>query len=87
MADEDKINTEGRQQNAAQPLNAADDKGGPERYPPVRQDDGVEVGESRSFDPNVEAPTPRQGAGDGSAPPAKQEGNLGPEGDPVEGKR
>jgi hypothetical protein len=91
-ADEDKIQTAGRDANAAQPLNAADDNAGPERYPSVRQDDAVErtgradavTGETRSFDPN---PTPRQGAGDGSGPNAKQDGQLGAGGDPAEGKR
>ena len=42
MADEHKIQTDGRKDNAAQPLNAAEKKGGPERYPTVRQDDAVE---------------------------------------------
>jgi hypothetical protein len=84
MADPEKINTDGREKNAAQPLNEADDKGGPERYPPVSKDDSVQAGEGRSFDPGA---TPRQGAGDGSAPASRQEGNLGPEGDPAEGKR
>ena len=63
MADQDKLNTDGRKANAAQPLNEAGDKGGAERYPPVRQDDSVQPGEGRSFQP-----APRQGAGDGSAP-------------------
>lgn len=87
MADQDKLNTEGREANAAKPLNTAADKGGPERYPPVAKDDSVQPGESRSFDPNVDAPTPRQGAGDGSAPSSTQQGRTGPEGDPAEGKR
>jgi hypothetical protein len=87
MADQDKINTEGRDKNAAQPLNAADDNAGPERYPQVAKDDSVQAGENRSFDPRVDAPTPRQGAGDGATPPSTQEGRTGPEGDPAEGKR
>jgi len=38
--------------------------GGPERYPPVRQDDSVEPpaetsGEPRTFDPSADAPTPQ----------------------------
>jgi|GEM_PF-1093355 hypothetical protein len=85
VADEDKIQTGGRQENAAQPLNAAKDHGGPERYPSVDQSDAVQ-GESRSFDPSADAPTPRQGAGDGS-PGASDEGRLGPGGDPAEGRR
>jgi hypothetical protein len=90
----DKIQTGGREANAAQPLNAAEDHGGPERYPAVDQSDAVErtgraegaAGEHRSFDPSADAPTPRQGAGDGSAP-ARSDGYLGSGGDPVEGKR
>lgn len=46
MADEhegeDRIQSPGRRENAAQPLNAPKDDGGPERYPSVRQDDAVE---------------------------------------------
>lgn len=86
MADPNKINTEGREKNAAQPLNEASDKGGPERYPPVAKDDSVQASEGRSFDPKADA-TPRQGAGDGSAPASTQDGRTGPEGDPAEGKR
>lgn len=91
VANEDRIQTAGRKENDAQPLNAADDEGGPERYPSVRQDDAVERtgrtgqvagGESRSFEPR-----PRQGAGDTSPEAAKQEGFAGPQGDPTEGKR
>jgi hypothetical protein len=47
----------------------------PEPYPSVRQDDSVEAGEGRSFDPAK------------TAPPSTQEGRIGPEGDPAEGKR
>jgi hypothetical protein len=86
-ANEDKIQTGGREANAAQPLNAADDNGGPERYPAVRQDDSVErTGEDRSFEPPAN-PQPRQGAGDATVPPAANEGRLGPGADPAEGKR
>jgi hypothetical protein len=78
-ASKDKIQSGGRSTNAAQPLNAADDHGGAERYPDP---------ERRSFDPAADAPAPRQGAGDPSAeaeasPPGR---HMGPEGDPVEGK-
>jgi hypothetical protein len=67
VATEDKIQTEGRQENGAKPLNASNDDGGPERYPSVRQDDAVErtgrieevTGERRSFDPPVDAPDPK----------------------------
>lgn len=94
-ANEDKIQSAGRKANDAEPLNAADDNAGPERYPSVRQDDAVErtgrveevTGESRSFDPRADAPTPRQGAGDTAPETAKQDGFSGSEGDPVEGKR
>lgn len=85
MAGDDKINTEGRRENAAQPLNASENKGGPERYPSVRQDDAVE-GESRSFE-STGNPEPRQGAGDTTVPPSANEGRLGPGADPAEGKR
>lgn len=84
MAGDDNIQSEGRRENAAQPLNAADDKGGPERYPAVRQDDAVD-GEDRSF--AAENPEPRQGAGDSSVPHSANEGRMGPGADPAEGKR
>ena len=90
MADKDNIQSEGRDENGAQPLNASDNQRGPERYPSVRQDDAVEGGdpnEPRSFDPSADAPTPRQGAGDGGAPRSVNEGRIGPGGDPAEGKR
>ena len=83
MADEKNIQSEGRDQNGAQPLNASDNKGGPERYPSAGKDDSVE---SRSFDPAGKNPEPRQGAGDG-APASANEGRIGPGGDPAEGKR
>jgi hypothetical protein len=83
--DNDKIQTEGREANAAQPLNEADGNAGAERYPPVRSDDAVDAAEERSFDRGN--PEPRQGAGDGSAPASANDGRLGPGGDPVEGKR
>jgi len=87
MADQDKLNTQGREANAAQPVDAAPDNRGAERYPPVRQDDAVEPpSERRSFDPATRRPAPRQGTGD-SSPAAAQEGYIGPGGDPAEGKR
>ena len=85
-ASEDKIQSGGRQENAAQPLNAARDHGGAERYPTVDQSDAVQAGEPRSFDAAADAPTPRQGAGD-TSPEATQQGRLGPEADPAEGRR
>jgi hypothetical protein len=95
VANEDRIQTAGRDRNAARPLNAADNDSGAERYPAVRQDDAVErtgrteqvTGEGRSFEPGADAPTPRQGAGDTSPEVAKQQAFKGPEGDPAEGKR
>src|SRR5205085_3867881 len=72
LPNEDKIQTEGRESNAAQPLNEADNTAGAERYPAVKSDDGVEATpEDRSFDGN---PQPRQGAGDGSAPTSANDG-------------
>lgn len=98
-ANEDRIQTAGRRENAARPLNASDDDGGPERYPSVRQDDAVErtgrtaavTGEDRTFEPGAN-PQPRQGAGDTSPEAARndaarQDGFEGPQGDPSEGKR
>lgn len=89
MADKDKIQTAGREDNAARPLNASDNTRGPERYPPARQDDAIEspgTGEHRSFDPRKDAPSqPPQGAGDTS--PSTGSDRLGPRGDPAEGKR
>jgi len=92
-ANEDKIQTSGRETNAAQPLNAAHGQG-PEAYPAVRQDEAVErtgrgpqvTGEDRSFATDTGNPEPRQGAGD-STPPSANEGRLGPGADPAEGKR
>lgn len=85
MNDNDKIQSEGRNANAAAPLNASDNKGGAERYPKVRRDDAV-TGEDRSFQGSAN-PEPPQGAGDGSIPPAANDGRAGPAGDPAEGKR
>lgn len=83
VATDDKIQTEGRQENDARPLNSASDDGGPERYPSVRQDDAVERtgrieevtgGETRSFDP------PR---GAGPDQPGNA-GKVGPDGKPAQ---
>lgn len=90
-ASKDKVQTAGRETNAAQPLNAAPDNAGPERYPSAGRDDSVErtgrtaqvAGEDRDFRP--QNPEPRQGAGDG--PASTTDGRLGPGADPVEGKR
>jgi hypothetical protein len=79
-ANEDKIQTGGRQANAAQPLNASENREGARRH-------AVETGEAtRTFGGGSGNPQPRQGAGDPS-PRSNNEGNLGPGGDPVEGRR
>ena len=51
-ANDDRIQSEGRKDNAAQHLNAAEPNAGAERYPPVSKDDGVEAPatERRSFE-------------------------------------
>lgn len=85
MNDNENIQSEGRDANAAQPLNASDNKAGAERYPKVRQDDAV-TAETRSFEGPAN-PEPPQGAGDTTVPPAANDGRAGPGGDPAEGKR
>jgi hypothetical protein len=95
MADQDKRQSEGRNENAAQPKGLGTSQATPEAYPSASADDGVErggrleqvTGERRSFDNANGNPAPRQGAGDGSAPAATTEGRMGPQGDPAEGKR
>jgi hypothetical protein len=84
-ASEDVIQSGGRQQ----PLNAADEQSGPEGYPTVDRADTVErreqvAGESRSFDSRADAPAPRRSGGEAAV--AKNDGWLGPGGDPAEGK-
>ena len=81
-------NTAGREANAARPLDEEQPtEATPQRYPSVRADDSVEnPGEPRSFDPRAGAPTPRQGGGD-TSDAAVDQGRLGPEADPAEGKR
>jgi hypothetical protein len=82
MADE-RQSGEGRRQDAAKP------QASPERYPAVNQCDAVEsamvAGEPRSFDPSADAPTPRYRSE--ALPASVNEGRLGPQGDPAEGKR
>jgi hypothetical protein len=70
-ANDDKIQSEGRKDNAAQHLNAAEPNAGAERYPPAGKDDAVESagGERRTFE-GSQNPKPRQGAGDGGADPS-----------------
>jgi hypothetical protein len=67
------VQTSGRKENAAQPLNSAKDNDGAERYPSTRADDGIE----RSFEPRVRNETA----------PSPNQGRLGPAADPAEGKR
>jgi hypothetical protein len=80
MNDNDNIQSDGRDANGAQPLNASDNKKGAERYPKVRQDDAV-TGEERAFSSGN--PEPPQGAGDTSP----TQDRTGPGADPAEGKR
>ena len=65
---DDKIQSEGRKDNAAQHLNAAPDNEGAERYPSTNKDDSVDTSatpaEDKSFQ-DAGNPEPRQGAGDG----------------------
>lgn len=72
---DDKIQSQGRKDNAAQPLNAAPDNAGAERYPAVNRDDSIDTaaarGKSKTFE-GTGNPEPRQGAGDGSTPPSDQ---------------
>ena len=84
IPEDDKLQTQGRKDNAAQPLDASGNEAGAERYPGTRQDDAVAENEPRSFADN---PKPPQGAGDTSIPPSANEGRLGPGADPAEGKR
>ena len=69
-----RLQTAGRKENAAQPLSAAEDNAGADRYPPTRADDGLE----RSFEPKVRNET--------APATSPNEGRLGPAADPAEGK-
>lgn len=86
-------NSQGRKDNAAQPLDAAPDNAGAERYPSTQKDDSVEApagtgaasGESRSFEGSVES---ADGETRSSEPdPSVNQGHMGPAADPAEGKR
>lgn len=92
---EDKIQSEGRKDNAAQHVNEAPDNAGAERYPSVKKDDAIDPGaahgaERRTFEgvesaDSVETPETRQ---DERGPdPSVNQGHMGPGGDPAEGKR
>jgi len=86
-ANDDKIQSQGRKDNAAQPVNATEPNAGAERYPSTSKDDGVEAQpERRSFE-GADNPQPRQGAGDGGPDPSVNQGRVDPGGDPAEGKR
>lgn len=85
VSDHGKDRSKGREDNAARPLGASGGSPTPAPYPETRRDDSIESpGERRSFDPAVNAPAQRRGAGDASE---IDEGLLGPKGDPAEGKR
>ena len=69
---EGQIQTSGRKENAAEPLNSAPDNAGADRYPDADE-------QSRSFEPKTRNET---------APASPQEGFLGERGaEPAEGKR
>jgi hypothetical protein len=95
MSDQQKDESKGRRDNAATADYPDVSQVTPQAYPAVNQRDAVErtgrteevTGEDRSFETATGNPKPRQGAGDGSAPPSTNEGRVGPQGDPAEGKR
>lgn len=64
---DDKIQSQGRKDNAAQHLNDAPDNAGAERYPPVKKDDSIDPGavrgERKSCE-GVESPAPEGTGGD-----------------------
>jgi hypothetical protein len=94
MSEQQDGQSKGREDNAATTDYPEVSNVKPESYPAVDQRDAVErtgrteqtTGEDRSFEPPAN-PEPRRGAGDTSAPPSTTEGRIGPQGDPVEGKR
>lgn len=91
-SDQDKLQTEGRKDNAAQPLNQAKPNAGAERYPSVDRTDSIKGGEGRSFEPKVRnetAPPLGDDVDDPVSLPGRSpnEGRFGPAGDPAEGKR
>ena len=69
----DKLQTAGRRENAAQPLDAAESQGGPERYPETRSFADSAPEDDASVDPQ--------------SPTSPNEGRLGLAVDPAEGKR
>lgn len=70
-AENERVQSAGREANDAQPSNTLGNKknGGPERYPAARNDDALErkPGEGQSFAPRVRNETaPKPGRSDGS---------------------
>ena len=74
------------QESDTAPVSAPEGQAGVERYPAVRQDDSVEtLAEDRSFEGEGAEPRARKG---GETPdPSVNQGHMGPDADPVEGKR
>jgi len=70
--------SEGRKENGATADYPGVSEVTPQAYPQVRKDDAME---------RPGNPDPPQGAGDTSAPAATNDGRMGPQGDPAEGKR
>ncbi|MDZ4370973.1 MAG: hypothetical protein U1C74_06085 [Phenylobacterium sp.] len=62
---DEKLQEQGRKENAAQPVNPAPDNAGAERYPSVNRDDSIDPGGDRKPNAGPDNPQPRQGAGDG----------------------
>ena len=83
MSEQPKGQSQGRENNAATSDYPDVSNVKPQDYPAARDGEEKAAVEGRSFD----NPAPRQGAGDSSVPPATNQGRLGPEGDPAEGKR
>ena len=82
---DDKIQSEGSKDKAAQHVNPAPDDAGAERYPSVKKDDAIDPGaERRSFE-GVENTEPRRT--DRDPDPSVNQGHMGPGGDPAEDKR
>jgi len=87
MSEQPKGQSKGREDNAATSDYPDVSNVRPTEYPAVRDGEETAAAEGRSFDNGAGNPAPRQGAGDSSVPPATNDGRLGPEGDPAEGKR
>lgn len=93
-AREGRLQSPGREANAAEPLDTSQNGAGAERYPAVNQQDAVERtgrtgtqpapqgGETRSFEDDGQG-----GAQDPSEEAPRQDGFRGASGDPAEGPR